>query len=290
MTVTTDENADLTAADIAWDLEPLLGDAGSPERLLDQADAITDALQRVQGTRGFARRRRARRVADDGGEDGRADQQGGPLHVDCDSARTPAILSGARRCKRCGSARRRSRRESLFFDLEWAVVDDDHVRAVLADERLAFAEHHLETLRRTRPHLLTEPEETMLSEKSVIGVDAWVRLFEEQTSAIDVGAAETTLGGTVPLMQALSFLQHPDREVRATSATAITAGLEPGLRTRAFIFNTLLLDKAWTTGCVPTRAGCPAGNLANEAVGRVGRRRWSERSSPATTSRSAGTR
>ena len=83
----------------------------------------------------------------------------------------------------------------------------------------------------------------MLSETSVVGAGAWVRLFEEQTSAIQVTLPDD-LGGDVPLMQALSYLQHPEPEIRATAATAITAGLEPGLRTRAYIYNTLLLDRS----------------------------------------------
>ncbi len=48
----------------------------------------------------------------------------------------------------------------------------------------------------------------------------------------------------VPLDLALSNLVLPDRELRRTTAEAITAALEPGLRTRAFLFNTLLADKA----------------------------------------------
>ncbi|HEY5874181.1 MAG TPA: M3 family oligoendopeptidase, partial [Ilumatobacteraceae bacterium] len=153
---------------------------------------------------------------------------------------------------------------SLFVDLEGAGVDDDHARTVLADERLAFAKHHLETLRRTRPHLLTEPEETVLSETSVVGAGAWVRLFEEQTSAIDV-TLPGDLGGTVSLMQALAYLQHPEHEVRATSATAITAGLEPGLRTRAFIYNTLLLDRSVDDRLRSYPSWVSGRNLANEA-------------------------
>ena len=47
-----------------------------------------------------------------------------------------------------------------------------------------------------------------------------------------------------PLDVALSRLQDADREVRRTSAEGVTAALAPGLRTRAFLFNTLLADKA----------------------------------------------
>ena len=45
-------------------------------------------------------------------------------------------------------------------------------------------------------------------------------------------------------MEALSRLQDPDRELRAEAAGAVTEALEPGLRTRAFIYNNLLQDKA----------------------------------------------
>ena len=42
---------------------------------------------------------------------------------------------------------------------------------------------------------------------------------------------------------ALSRIQHPDRAVRAATADAVSAALQPGLRTRAYIFNTLLADR-----------------------------------------------
>src|SRR5205814_3648544 len=50
--------------------------------------------------------------------------------------------------------------------------------------------------------------------------------------------------GPVSLELALSQLQAPDRDQRRTVAEAVTAGLAPGVRTRAFVFNTLLADKA----------------------------------------------
>src|SRR5262245_28554598 len=40
--------ADLTAADIAWDLEPLLGDV-SVDELLDRADGLADELVALRG-------------------------------------------------------------------------------------------------------------------------------------------------------------------------------------------------------------------------------------------------
>ena len=121
----------------------------------------------------------------------------------------------------------------VFFELEWAELDDDRAEALLSDPGLDFCAHHLRSVRRYREHLLSEPEEKLLTEKSVSGAGAWVRLFDELTSAIQAELPSTILeseeGGdstTVGLEQALSMLQHPDREVRRTAAEAVTAALE----------------------------------------------------------------
>jgi oligoendopeptidase F len=149
----------------------------------------------------------------------------------------------------------------LFFELEWAALDDARAEELLAADGLDFARHHLATARRYRPHLLTEPEERMLSEKALSGRAAWVRLFEEQTAAIRVAQD----GGEETLDVALARLFSPDREVRRATADAVTAALEPGLRTRAFAFNTLLADKMVDDRLRRYPHWLAARNLANEA-------------------------
>src|ERR1044071_2249358 len=72
----------------------------------------------------------------------------------------------------------------LFFELEWAAVEDGRAEELLGADGLDFARHHLKTARRYRPHLLSEPEEKILAEKALTGRTAWSRLFEEQASAI----------------------------------------------------------------------------------------------------------
>ena len=61
------------------------------------------------------------------------------------------------------------------------------------------------------------------------------------------------------------MLQHPDRSVRQQVASGITAGLEPGLRTRAYVFNTLLLDKSVDDRLRHYDSWVSSRNLANEA-------------------------
>jgi oligoendopeptidase F len=149
----------------------------------------------------------------------------------------------------------------LFFELEWAKVPDERADELLADPALDFCRHHLATVRRYRPHLLSEAEERILTEKSVSGRGAWVRLFSEVTSAIRV----ETDDGEQPLEVALSRLQSPDRELRRSTAEAVTVALEPGLRTRAFILNTLLHDKAVDDRLRSYPHWLAARNLSNEA-------------------------
>jgi oligoendopeptidase F len=167
----------------------------------------------------------------------------------------------------------------LFFELAWAALPQERAEELLAGEGLDFCAHHLRNVRRYREHLLTEPEEKILTEKALTGVSAWTRLFEELTSAIEITlpargespvpspahARATPESETVGLDVALSRLALPDREVRRTAAAAVSAALAPGLRTRAFLFNTLLADKATDDRLRSYPHWLAARNLSNEA-------------------------
>jgi oligoendopeptidase F len=165
----------------------------------------------------------------------------------------------------------------LFFELEWAALSDERVEALLAGDGLDFCRHYLRNVRRYREHLLSEPEEKILAEKALTGASAWSRLFEELTSAIEVtlpGAPHGAQAGelpegeaaeTVALDVALSNLMSGDRDLRRSTAEAVAAALQPGLRTRAFLFNTLLADKATDDRLRRYPGWLAARNLANEA-------------------------
>jgi oligoendopeptidase F len=174
----------------------------------------------------------------------------------------------------------------LFFELEWAALSDERVDQLLAGEGLDFCRHYLHSARRYREHLLSEPEEKILAEKALTGASAWSRLFEELTSAIEVtipgGGEPSRAGGPsesqaenagespraaepVALDVALSNLMSGDRDLRRGTAEAVSAALEPGLRTRAFLFNTLLADKATDDRLRRYPSWLAARNLSNEA-------------------------
>ncbi|HKQ17848.1 MAG TPA: M3 family oligoendopeptidase, partial [Solirubrobacterales bacterium] len=151
----------------------------------------------------------------------------------------------------------------LFFELEWVAIDDERAEELLATEGLDFCRHHLRMERRYRPHLLTAPEERIVTELSPTGRGAWGRLFDELTSAIRVELPDAE--EEVALDVALARLFDPERERRREAAEAVTAALEPGLRTRAYVFNTLLQDKATMDRLRSYPHWLATRNLSNEA-------------------------
>ena len=151
----------------------------------------------------------------------------------------------------------------LFFGLEWAAIEDGPADLLLADPALDHWRHWLFTQRAFRPYLLTEPEEKILTEKAVSGVSAWTRLYEEVLGAmrVDLGEAEP-----VSLETAMAKLYSSDRDVRRGAAEAVTSALEPGLRTRTSIFNTILVDKWIDDRLRGLPTWISARNLSNETT------------------------
>jgi oligoendopeptidase F len=253
--------------DVAWDLDPLVdgeGEAGA-DRLLAEADERAAAFaQAYQG-----------KVSDLDGPGlaaamaelqtivdlvGRAGSYAG-LRFAVDTA-DPANGALMARVQEQGT---QVETKLLFFELEWAALDDERVEELLQADGLETSRHHLRTIRRYRPHLLSEPEERLLSEKSVTGRDAWTRLFSELTSAVRVHLDDSPDDG-VQLDVALSRLVSPDRDVRRATAEAVTEALQPGLRTRAYVLNTLLADKATDDRLRHYPTWLTSRNLANEAT------------------------
>ncbi len=150
----------------------------------------------------------------------------------------------------------------LFFGLEIADLDDGAADALLAATELERWHHWLRSLRKFRPYLLTEAEEKIFTEKSVSGVSAWGRLYEELLGAVKIPLD----GEEVGFEEAIAKLYSGNREVRRAAAEAVTDGLAPGLRTRSFIFNTILVDKSIDDRLRGYEAWISSRNLRNDTT------------------------
>ena len=260
------ETATTTGAeDVAWDLDPLLGDAGDGEagveellrRALEGARSLSaeakghigdldapalrsvlDRLAEVHETAGRASSYAQLRFATDTG----------------DAARGALVQRVTERSSELSA-------ELVWFELEWVAVDDARAARLIAAPELDPYRHHLETLRARKPHVLSEVEERLLATTAPTGRSAWVRLFTEQTSSIEV----TIDDQVVPLDAALARLGNPHREVRRAAAAGVSAALQPGLRTRAYVFNTLLADRRIQDDLRRYPTWISAWNLSNEA-------------------------
>jgi oligoendopeptidase F len=148
----------------------------------------------------------------------------------------------------------------IFFDVEWAKLDDETAARFLSAEALAPYRHYLELQRLQREHILSEGEERVLSEKAVTGRAAWNRFFDET-----LGAARFELRGESLTEQAvLSKLHAPDRSLRRDAALALTEGLERLSRPLTYVFNTVLADKASTDRLRHYDHWLASRNLSNE--------------------------
>jgi oligoendopeptidase F len=256
---------DEALADARWDLEPLV-DGGGPERALamldeakERADRFADAhrgkVSELDAPAIAAAMRELEELFDLVGRAG--SYAGLRFAIDTQDPERGALLQQVRER---GAAIETA---LLFFDLEWNELDDERADELIGAGDLERWRHHLRTLRRFRPHQLSEPEERVLTEVDVTGSSAFRRLFTEQISAVVVDLDDAD--APVPLMEALSRLESPERDRRAAAAAAVTESLAPGLRTRAYIFNILVADKATKDRLRSYEHWLASRNLANEA-------------------------
>ncbi|GAC1511151.1 MAG: M3 family oligoendopeptidase [Candidatus Dormibacteraceae bacterium] len=148
----------------------------------------------------------------------------------------------------------------VFFTLELAHVSDEQAAKLYAHPESARYKHTVEEARKFRPHQLSEPEERVLTEFSPVADSAWTRLFEELCSAIRVEVD----GRELALEEALTMLREPDRDLRRKASHAITGALGRDIRTRGYIFNVILQEKAIDDRLRHFPSWISSRNLANE--------------------------
>jgi oligoendopeptidase F len=234
------------AAGVRWDLSDLYPEPAEPriERDLDAAAAA--ATRFAEKYRGRVAALEAPALAEALDEleallepPGRAGAYAG-LRFAADTS-APANGALLQRVQERGSAIRNA---VLFFQLEWVALSDEHASQRIASPMLERRRHLLESMRRYRPHVLSEPEERILEELANTGERAWGRLFDEILAAARFPFAMNGEAKELSEEEILALLYEPDRERRRAAAAGLTAGLRQHARVLAFIFNTLTGNKA----------------------------------------------
>jgi oligoendopeptidase F len=236
------ETAGEKARGVRWDLGRLYDGPDDPRLAADASDARTRAERFAAGRRGTVATATAPALAEAVAEYeeilacGRRPSFYASLLAAADSE-NPAALDLEQRTMEQDTELQNA---LVFFELELVALDDARFQALAADPALAAARHFLTTLRRTRPHRLSEPEERVLARKDVAGREAFVQLYDELGSSLRFHVEGEP--GDLTEGEVIALLHHPDGSQRRRALDSLLGTFAGERLTLTAIFNALLLD------------------------------------------------
>jgi len=130
----------------------------------------------------------------------------------------------------------------LFFELEWLELEEQAAARHLSARELKNYTHFLSSIRRFRPHKLSEAEEKVVNEKDNTGRNAFGRLFSEITSTLSFPLERGGKTEELTLSEILALLHDPERDVRRGAMETVYRGLSAHRDTITFIYDTLIQD------------------------------------------------
>jgi len=151
----------------------------------------------------------------------------------------------------------------LFFELWWKGLDEGSAQRLLSES--GDYAYYLETLRRFKPHTLSEPEEKIINLKDVNGVDALVNLYQVITNRFTF---ELEVDGERKKMnraELSTYFRDPSPDVRAAAYQELYDVYSSHSTVLGQIYNHRLRD--WANENVKLRGfGAPIAvrNLAND--------------------------
>ena len=240
------DNPELKAAGVRWDLHELYGGPDDPRIKADLAEARRRAEAFAHAYRGKVASGQldgpalARALAE---YEALAELEHRPsfyasllFAADTQNSRTQQLVQHAR------EASTETSNLLIFFTLELIALDEQQLARLLAAPEMAEYQHYLETLRRFKPHTLSEKEEQILNQKHLTGSSAFEQLYEELTGSlrfklmVDGEAQELTDG------EVMALLRHPDRALRERAFTTFLETHAQHSLVLTSVFNNILLD------------------------------------------------
>ncbi len=103
----------------------------------------------------------------------------------------------------------------VFFDLWWQSVDESNARRLMAGT--GTLRYHLETIRRFKPHTLSEPEEKIVNIKNITGRSAVHSLYDVVTNAFTFTLTVDGKRKTMTREELTSYLRHTSGRLRESA-------------------------------------------------------------------------
>ena len=100
----------------------------------------------------------------------------------------------------------------LFFELWWQSVDDSNAARLM--EESGDLRYHLETIRRFKPHTLTESEETIVNVKNLTGRNAVHTLYDVVTNGLTFSVPARGRRKSVTREELMTYARHPNPSIR----------------------------------------------------------------------------
>jgi len=133
-----------------------------------------------------------------------------------------------------------------FFELEIVALPLSVQKKLVHAKVLKNYRNYLRQLFASARHRLSEAEERLISDKGLTGWSAFTRLFDQETSAKEYSLKTGRSVKKVSLEKVLEGLHNSNRAKRKESARALSEGLEQESKRLAYVYNTLMQDKAVT--------------------------------------------
>ena len=128
----------------------------------------------------------------------------------------------------------------VFFTLELNAMKEDVLQNILqSNAELSRYITYFDRIRALKPHQLSDELETFLHDQSVVGSNAWVRLFDETMAGLTMSVD----GQSLSLEETLNLLTDAQQSTRKQSYDALSSTFSANLPLFSRITNTLAKEK-----------------------------------------------
>ncbi len=130
----------------------------------------------------------------------------------------------------------------VFFRLELLALPEAVFERIAAAPELAEYRNFLRQIARYRPHQLDEKQEVLIGKKDITGRNAFVRLYDELTTAMTFTVTLDGRRQRLPGAAARNLFYHPEAAVRAGVVRAYYGQYARHGQTIATVFNSIVRD------------------------------------------------